>query len=120
MRVTIGGVTVRPFLPATFMDRVRDWWHRPKPSARVLFDHGAWGDAIDCTGVLPGQTYGSVFGWQTPLPRKGDVVVVRMRSGALGSFVFTDVRPVGDPRDMFRATVYRYGDAIAAAEPGAP
>ena len=63
-----------------------------------------WGNVVhfDRNGI-------DVHGWLTPLPKKGDVILVRMKSGKVGKYIFTQVKPCGNPRDMFFGKVTGVG-----------
>lgn len=94
-----------------WIDRYRNWRHAPRADAVVYAGGGGWGDRIEWADMGLGTSFAEVFGWKDRKPRRGDVLLNRLESGRIGAFVFTHVRPVGDPRDMFHATVYRFGTA---------
>lgn len=76
------------------------------PDARTYQMGGGWGCAInwmDDPPVVPNS--GKVVGWKSRKPRVGDLLETKMRSGKVGTLVFTEIRPCGDPPDMFFGTV---------------
>ena len=70
---------------------------------------GGWGDRISWT-KWPDR----VHGWKTPLPRDGDVLLCPMESGRDAIFLFSGVKPCGDPPDMFFSgvTAVAYSDEL--------
>jgi len=59
-----------------------------------------------------------VGGHLNPLPRIADQITFEMQSGRIGVYKFTDVKPCGDPPDMFFADVkwLGYVDEISKIE----
>lgn len=58
--------------------------------------NGAWGRSIH---LKDNET--DVYGWLSPLPKRNDIILFTMKSGKTGKYIFTEVRPCGDPPDMF-------------------
>jgi len=50
-----------------------------------------------------------VSGHLTPIPRVGDEVIISMASGKAAVFVFTEVEPCRDPKDMYFGKVVGIG-----------
>lgn len=68
---------------------------------RVYNQGGMWGQNI--TVHMYANDDISHTGCWTPKPRVGDVLVVRMNSGKVGVFIFTEVEPWHDPVDGLSA-----------------
>lgn len=62
-----------------------------------MWEHKSWGDNISWMDVdkltLSGHT--------TPIPEVGDELHCLMQSGRTGRAIFTEVKPCGDPPDMW-------------------
>jgi hypothetical protein len=87
------------------------------PDARVYVAHGdiMWGNSITHRTVGPNEL--DVTGWlsRAPFPRVGDVLLVKMESGKWGWWLFSNVRPCGNPSDMFvgcAVGAFGYGEEI--------
>lgn len=70
-----------------------------------LTKNGSWGRSVQ----FKDEHFKDVYGWLTPLPQRGDTILFKMESGKIGKYQFTDVRPCGDPTDMFFGTVKGLG-----------
>lgn len=66
---------------------------------RYIFG-GGWGDRIEWT-----KTGERVSGWKSNRPRKGDFLIVPMKSGKEAVYVFEEIEYCHDPTDMFFADV---------------
>ncbi len=67
---------------------------------RVYNQGGAMGFNITMDGDITTPRH---MGCWTPIPRTGDVLIVRMKSGKTGAFIFTEVTRWRDPSDGFAA-----------------
>lgn len=78
-----------------------------------------WGDNIDFLDYKNGEWKQRVYGFKPQIsfkdnmpvfddqrPERGDILKVRMESGVMTIWVFTDVELVSDPPDMF------FGDVV--------
>jgi hypothetical protein len=83
----------------TFLDRLRGV---PKTPSHIykMAEYRFWGHKIEWRE--PGKT---VVGWVDRRPRVGDEIHCPMNNGSLGRYRITSVDLVGDPPDMFFATV---------------
>jgi len=66
-----------------------------------LWKHRGWGNSINWQD----WEKRSLYGHMTPKPKVGDILRVKMESGRIGLFEFTEVRGCNDPKDMFFAKV---------------
>ena len=87
----------------------------PPPEYLQTFVFGGnWGDRIELRGEWPKTTDDKlqVAGWKNPMPKEGDILLIPMQSGKTLKCKFIEVRPCGDPADMFFADVepIRYTD----------
>lgn len=92
---------------------IKKLFHRPKKlyvniEPTIYKMGGGWGDCIEWVDIKTGE----VTGWKTPLPMEGDILLVPMKSGKIGKYVFTHIKRCGDPKDMFFATIrfWEYAD----------
>jgi hypothetical protein len=71
---------------------------------------GGWGDAIQWSdvkqfdGTMTTKSRYSVMGWKTPKPKVGHTLRAEFEKSWM-IFEFIEIRPCGDPADMFFATV---------------
>ena len=72
---------------------------------------GGWGDRITINEwpKRDNENLASVYGHKNPIPRIGDTLRVPCKSGKVMLCKFVDVRPCGDPADMFFADVEGIG-----------
>lgn len=75
---------------------------------------GGWGNHI--SWLEPEQ---KVYGHKRRLPRKGDEILSRMKSGKTGVYRITSIRYARDPADMFFADVRFVGCVGEELEPAA-
>lgn len=77
--------------------------------ARYYNIGGGWGTAIwfDKDKAPDGMSdpKRKVIGFQPIRPSVGDALFADMKSGRVGVYIFTEVKLVNDPRDMFFASV---------------
>lgn len=99
-----------------------DWFRKPlafNDPAYFYEVKGGWGTAIEFEKDNAPEGKSSrdrrVRGWQSRGPKVGDVLTAAMSSGRVGVYIFTAVKYVSDPNDMFFADVtYRgYEDELA-------
>lgn len=78
----------------------------PTPKAQQTFTFGGdWGNRIELFENWPkkeGEPI-KIVGWKNPKPKKGDILLMKMRSGSTLKCKFTTVKYCGDPADMFFA-----------------
>ena len=65
---------------------------------------GTWGNAINWFNYPE-----RVVGWKPSIPRPGDILFSKMKSGRVGVWRFTRVDRAYDPRDMFFGEVEPLG-----------
>lgn len=71
---------------------------------------GGWGDSIIIDKyAVDGKSFTKVHGWKNPLPIKGDLLLIPMKSGKTVIGKFIKIKPCGDPPDMFFADVKLLG-----------
>jgi len=70
-----------------------------------MWEHKSWGDNI----LWFNWKRRRLVGWMTPIPKVGDEVRCKMRSGKIGRFEIVKVEPQSNPRDMFFADVRDIG-----------
>lgn len=73
----------------------------------IVADHKSWGDNISYDWTK--DDYRHWHGHTWPHPKVGDTFVIEMKSGVMGEFTVTEVRPCGDPPDMWFANTERGG-----------
>lgn len=68
-------------------------------------EHKHWGDNIYFFDWAKRR----IVGWMTPIPKVGDELRCKMRSGKIARFEVVEVEHQRDPSDMFFATVKDIG-----------
>ena len=76
----------------------------PEKGAVTYSTGGGWGDRIQWMTFPTG-----IVGWKDRLPNDGDYLTCEMKSGRVGVFQMKNVKPCGDPRDMFFADTEALG-----------
>jgi len=70
---------------------------------------GGWGNKISFCEFEAGKAVQRVHGFKHRIPKVGDVLQTPMNSGKPGYWMFTEIEPCRDPRDMFFATIQALG-----------
>ena len=78
------------------------------PCIFSMWEHSSWGNSIYFTDWDKRR----IAGHLTPLPKVGDVLRCKMKSGKIARFKFEVVDVLSDPRDQFFATVSFLGYEI--------
>jgi hypothetical protein len=109
------------------MKKIYNWFKKKFRKINKLFikenpkefkNNNRWGDAINIDkadnyyyikghGFIPALIF-------LQFPEKGDLFVVNMSSGQTAVYVFTEIKRMRDPSDMFffKAEFYRYKEIV--------
>jgi len=77
----------------------------PKNEIIDMNSHSTWGNSIS----FMNWEIREITGHMTPIPKKGDILVSKMKSGKKAVFRIIEIRPCLDPSDQFFGTVEDIG-----------
>ena len=84
---------------------IRKGGSEKKPRMFSMWKHEGWGDSI----FWWDEDKNRVTGHLTPLPRKGDLLRCKMKSGRICQYKFVEVEGFCNPGDQFMGTVDKIG-----------